>query len=558
MRNINRVLPFLSVLVLCPVFCAAQTPARDSSASISGRITVGGKGAAGITVVAATSGSLFGNKTVAKATTDDDGNYQLTGLAAGRLTITPIARAFVASTGGASNQPGQSINVSEGESITRIDFALARGGVITGRITDAQGNPIIAERVSIVPRVTSDSYRQMTIQDGPRNRTDDRGIYRFYGLGPGSYTVSVGNVSPAAGATNIMGMGRSQYAKTFYPGVAEESKATTVEVKEGAEVTGIDITAGKPAEGFSVAGRTVDAESGQPVADAVIGYSSFTETNQEVGGMDFTGGKSDANGKFRLEGIRPGRHAVFTVAMGQDSTFYSDPTPFEISDADVTGIEIKVRQGGTIDGVAVIENEADPAGSALLKTVQLFAFVVGKAGSPTTFRNGQINADGSFRFVGLSPGKAMIGIGGFPPPKGLTLIRTELDGLNQPEGIEMTGGAQISGVRLVFAYGAGSIRGEVKIEGGVLPEGTIFHLSMRSATGDNRLRDSPTEIDARGRFVSENIPPGTYELSLHGITPGSRSAQAFEPVKQTITVANGAEVRVIFVVDLAAKKAGSQ
>ena len=68
MRNIKRVLPFLSVLVLCPVFCAAQTPAKDTSASISGRVTVGGKGVAGITVVAAASSSLFDNKTVAKTT----------------------------------------------------------------------------------------------------------------------------------------------------------------------------------------------------------------------------------------------------------------------------------------------------------------------------------------------------------------------------------------------------------------------------------------------------------------------------------------------------------
>ena len=88
------------------------------------------------------------------------------------------------------------------------------------------------------------------------------------------------------------------------------------------------------------------------------------------------------------------------------------------------------------------------------------------------FSSGQINADGSFRFIGLVPGKARIGLQGFPfAPKGLTLVRTELDGLDQQDGIELTAGAQISGVRLVFAYGAGSIRGEVKIEGGVLPEG---------------------------------------------------------------------------------------
>jgi protocatechuate 3,4-dioxygenase beta subunit len=508
-------------------------------------------------VVAAMSRLPFGNKTVAKAVTDEDGSYRLTGLSAGQVSITPIAKAFVTAIGNAYKQSEQSVIVAEGESVTKIDFALVHGGVITGRITDGQGNPIIAERVSIVPRVTSDSYRQMTILDGPKNRTDDRGIYRFYGLGPGSYTVSVGDVSPASGGAITVG-GPSQYGKTFYPGVQEESKATIIEVKEGGEVTGVDIIPGKLAEGFSVSGRVVDAESGQAVANVLIGYSSFTDANEQFGVMNLTGTRADATGKFRLDGIRPGRYAAFTSAMEQGTTSYSEPTPFDVSDGDVTEVEIKVRRGGTIDGVAIIENNPDPAVSALLKGLNLFAVVEPKGGAPS-FRIGQINADGSFRFIGLAPGKARIGPQGFPfAPKGLTLVRTEVDGLDQQDGIELKAGAQISGVRLVFAYGAGSIRGEVKIEGGVLPEGTTFHLLIRSNTGEDRGSRLNVEVDARGRFLSENISPGTYELTLYGAIPGPQRAPAFEPVKQTITVENGAELRVIFLVDLAPKKTGAQ
>ena len=183
-----------------------------------------------------------------------------------------------------------------------------------------------------------------------------------------------------------MGMGGSQYAKTFYPGVQEESKATIIEVKEGGEVTGIDITPGKPAEGFSVSGRVVDAESGQPVPNANIAYSPFSDANQQMSGTNITADKTDANGKFRLEGMRPGRYAAFTIEFGQENTSYSDPTPFDISESDVTGIEIKVRRGGTIDGVAVIENNSDPAVSAILKTVMLYAFVQGKSAATPSFQ----------------------------------------------------------------------------------------------------------------------------------------------------------------------------
>src|SRR6267378_1203849 len=274
MRSINRILPFLTLIVLCPVFCTAQTPARDTSASISGRVTVGGKAAAGITVVAAVSNSFFDNKTVRKTTTDDDGNYKLSGLPAGRFTIMPLAKSYIVTHGSAYKDAGQIVNVAEAETITKIDFPLVRGGVITGRITDAEGHPLIGEPVSVVPKdSTADPGPQMAML-GTRNQTDDRGVYRLYGLGPGSYKVSVGQASSSGGAASIIGMGGSQYMKTFYPGVQEEAKATILEIKEGAEAKDVDISVGKAGAGFSVTGRVIDAESRQPVPNLYIGHSS--------------------------------------------------------------------------------------------------------------------------------------------------------------------------------------------------------------------------------------------------------------------------------------------
>jgi hypothetical protein len=66
----SRSAPVFVVLVMWVACCLAQTPAREPSASISGRVTVGGKGAAGITVVAAMRSSVFDDKTVAKTATD--------------------------------------------------------------------------------------------------------------------------------------------------------------------------------------------------------------------------------------------------------------------------------------------------------------------------------------------------------------------------------------------------------------------------------------------------------------------------------------------------------
>ncbi|MEP6818313.1 MAG: carboxypeptidase-like regulatory domain-containing protein, partial [bacterium] len=519
-----------------------------------------GKPAPGIMVVAAVNISYFENKTVAKTTTDEDGNYKLTGLAAGRFIIFPLAKSYVVLKGSAYKGPGQEVNVAEGETIAKIDFPLVRGGVVTGRITAAEGHPIIAERVNIVLKDSNpDAGPQMGMLGGTRNQTDDRGVYRVYGLGPGNYKVSVGQAPSAGGAASIMGMGGSSYVKTFYPGVEDEARATIIEIKEGTEVSNVDITVGKREKGFSVSGRVIDADSGAPVASVYIGHSSVDQSNERLGGMNFTGNQTDANGKFRLEGLLPGRYAVSTFAGGQNNSTYSEPVTFDIADSDVTGIEIKLRQGATINGVAVMENNSDPAVAKLLQTVTVYAYINPKGLAAPTYGSGPIGPDGSFHIAGLGPGKARIGVRGFPlPPKGLSLVRTELDGLDQKEGIEVAAGAQVNGVRLLFAYGTGSVRGDVKFEGGVLPEGMTIHMIIRSPAGDSRRFYHATDLDTRLHFILEDIPPGNYELVVLGTTPmtDDKGLPPVEFLKQTVTVANGAEVKVNLVVDVSAKPGG--
>jgi hypothetical protein len=160
--------------------------------------------------------------------------------------------------------------------------------------------------------------------------------------------------------------------------------------------------------------------------------------------------------------------------------------------------------------------------------------------------------------TGLAPGKAQLGIQGFNPPKGLSLVRTEVDGLEQKEGIEIAAGAQINGLRLVFAYGTGSIRGEVKIEGGSLPEGISLRVILRSAANESRPNRG-AELDSRLHFILEYIPPGSYEVVVTGVTqsPGVKPTPPVEYLKQSVTVANGTETRLNLLVDLTAKQ-GSQ
>ncbi|HKR60943.1 MAG TPA: carboxypeptidase-like regulatory domain-containing protein [Pyrinomonadaceae bacterium] len=551
--NISAVL-VLIFLGLAP--CSAQTTPKEP-ASISGRITIAGKGVADVTVLATTTNSSpFSTATAARTTTDDDGNYRLIGLAPGRFTIIPIAKAYAISfTDAARGQPGRSINVSAGEEITKIDFTLVRGGVITGRITDADGTPIIGESVTIVPTDTKSTSYVSNAFDGPKNRTDDRGIYRTYGLAPGTYKVSVGQSKPSMGGSAIF-QGGSRYVQTFYPGVQDEAKATLVEIKEGSEAKDIDISTTKGAKGFSVSGRVIDSASGQPVANVYVGYASLDNAN--VGGsMNFASSPTDANGKFTIDGLSPGQYNAYTFGAMPDNSSYSDSAKFEVIDGDVSGIEIKLNKGATISGMAVIENSPDPSATALLPTVNLYAYTERTPGTAPSFARGKINADGTFRFKGLAPGKVRVQVQDFPSsPKGLTLLRLELNGVDQRDGIEVTAGAEINDVRMIFAYGGGSLKGSVKFLNGPPPDGTVMWALLTVGPENSRGFRRFIEIDSRFKFSSENIPPGTYDLTVRGAV-GGKELSGFTPVKQTVVITHGVETQVTVEVNYTPGKEGA-
>jgi hypothetical protein len=95
MKLSRRIGLLLVLLASIGITCFSQTPAKEATASVAGRVTIGGKAAPNITVVASFSASFFDTRTVAKTVTDEDGNYKLIGLMAGKFQIFPLAQAYV-------------------------------------------------------------------------------------------------------------------------------------------------------------------------------------------------------------------------------------------------------------------------------------------------------------------------------------------------------------------------------------------------------------------------------------------------------------------------------
>lgn len=550
MRSLFRLLFFVVLLSGFSVVNApAQSAQKQGTSIITGRVTLKDKGMANVAVLLYPADPV-NRTTVARTATDTEGQYRLMGVPAGRYTIVAFAPAMVGPNEGTYGEGGKTVTLAEGETVEKIDFALVKGGVITGRVTDTDGTPVIGEYVNLSSvdknQGRSNSY---SFFNPYMYQTDDRGVYRLYGIPAGRYTISVGQ-SPNSGEVRVGFGGHGYYARTFYPSVTDESKATVIEVTEGSEASNIDITPGRKAQSFVASGRIVD-DSGQPVSNIFVGYGTLTPDGKRIGASGYSGAATDAQGRFRLDGLLPGRYAAFSVSLGQ-SDGYSDPVAFEVTDADVSGLEVKFHHGSSISGTVVIEGTTDQSVLAQLSKLPLGTTTTPENDTlavPSFSSDTRIAADGSFNIMGVHPGKVRFFLSAYPQINGLTLARVELNGVPQRE-IEVGPGAQMTGVRVVLEYGTGSVRGVVRFENGSLPEGVRLNVLVRRANDANAFTRRGAEVDSRGSFLIEGLASGDYELTLGIYVPNGTARPRLPPFKQVVTVTNGAESEVTFTLDL--------
>jgi hypothetical protein len=463
----------------------AQSPQQDSrprTSSASGRVTVAGKPAVNAKVVVTevkdrpASGSpdlsmdLTGAGTAEDhvALTDAEGRYRVTNLPEGKYEARVSMGGHIREKPSPNASLIESFSLGEGESRGNVDFTLVRGGVITGRVTDVDGRPLIARAVSLQ---VVDEQGGKTVAPGSQNpmnmlmgfggsQTDDRGVYRIFGLRAGRYLVSSGGESDVFTGT------AGNYPRAWHPDAANENQAKVVEVTSGGEVTGVDIRLGAVKKTYEALGRVVDDETGKPVAGVgVICIKVKADDGEAVGSVGFGGFggnlKTDEQGNFRFAGLAPGQYqlnlADYESFLTGGGNYYSDGAKFEIHGGDVAGVEMRAKSGATISGVAVIE-DADQSAKSSLSQTMLMAYssptspneadenAVAISMAPATSR---VGSDGAFSLKGLRPGK--VTIHAFIVTAGpLKITRIERGGVEMTEGIVVTGREVITGVRVVI------------------------------------------------------------------------------------------------------------
>lgn len=532
-----------------------------TTGSISGNIFVGGKAAVGIVVGAFTAENGY-TAPYAQTKTDSEGRFQLTGLPPRTYQVTALTGNLVPLESNAGSplaygwlSNGQDILLAAGEDVSGIDLKFARGAVITGRVRDADNKPIADERISLHPvEEGPNADARPFLPMGQTYSTDDRGVYRLFGLRAGKYKISVGKNTAGGYVGSVNGF----YPLTYYPDATDPSKAEIVEIAAGGEATNIDIRVGAVEETFNVSGRVVFSDTGTPVAGTEVRLitAGKSQTSSSTFSLDMT----TADGRFIGRGLTSGRYGAYVSSNRGGPGVYSDPVYFDVIDKDLTSLEIKAVRGVTISGTITGEN-VDP--KALL--AQLPSLVVGAAVFPSnmqvnastirSFGNSQVAADGSFRIDGLRPGRAIISLSTQDDSQRPTIVRIEKDGVVSTQGLEIERGQSVSGVRIFIAFGTGVIRGTVRFEGGSPPQG--YQPEVACWREGTRSFAGGSIADARGHYIITRLAPATYQCTLEMLpfgptpTPGPPA-----PQKKFITVVDGMEAELNFVVSLSAKEGG--
>lgn len=437
--------------------------------------------------------------------TDSDGKFEVTGLEP--LTY----QLFVRNNVYTLPPPVEGVpnNYHIGDSVRLV---MVKGGVVTGTVTTQTGEAVVGVKV----RVTTVPNGQI-VQE---RMTDDRGIYRIYGLPGGKYVVWAGG----GAGSYFTGDPYDADVPTYAPSSTRDT-AAEITVRAGEESTNVDIRyRGEP--GHIVSGIVSNPPVGQ--SGVVVSLSSSVDVGTEIN----TGFSQPEEGRrFVFYGVDDGEYTITarTFFPGAELAL-STPKRISVRGSDVTGIELTMKPLGSVNGQVVLEElktkECATREVPILTETLVSAWhkqdEVAKAQPRFVWGLGTpVNADaqGSLKLQNLAPGDyyfvtRFAAKSWYLQSISISLPTTKKTVDAARVWTTVKSGDRISGLKITLAEGAASLSGEVALaEGEALPEKLFVYLvPAEKERADEVLRFYATPVNSEGKITLTSIAPGRYWL----------------------------------------------
>jgi len=436
--------------------------------------------------------------------TDGSGRFQVDSLPAGSFTISAMKEgAGMGSWADTPGQAGKLLTLANGERRNDIVVRLVRPVVVSGVVTDSDGEPITGAVVQMARAAWPRGTRElMTVN---QTRTNDRGEYRMVAPVSGRFYLSA-----TAQNTRMMvtpGEMPVGYNRQFQGGTADWKKAAPLVLQSGQQLKGIDFRL-EQERMTSIRGRITNLppmpEAGAPGRGPqmpplmVQAFGDDDRQSRHYHGA----GVNPADGQFQIPNLHAGSYRVTASMQAGDKSFWA-VQKVDVK-GDVDNVALTLTPAVSLRGKVVMEGDTKvPMSQVAVELTSPMGI-----GTGPNMQRVTPSADGSFVFDQVPPSIWDINVR--PLPKGgfLKSMRLgEQDVLTE----EMEIGLKTPAVlQIVVSSRGGTLTGQLAEEARqtrallvLAPEEKFRHV-MSFYSG------APTKAD--GKFELTGLTPGKYRL----------------------------------------------
>ena len=400
------------------------------------------------------------------------------------------------------------VNLKPGQAESSLVLKLLRTGAVSGRVLDADGEPVIGASIQIQPA----SQKKGLVRPSFGATTNDRGEYRAFNVPPGKYRISVSytrglqhpNVNIQR-ATDLSGAAAEEaYAVTYYPGTLSTRDAAIVQIEPGADLFGFDVQL-RRMRAVRVRG-TVTGPGG-----AATGFIAISLQPAGGGGQFSDAFVLSPEGRFNLGGVLPGRYLLTAEAPMTQKTLTARRV-VEVGENGLDGVQLTLAEPQKLNGrILVPEGRKLPSLLVTLSSRERQDHQGGGMAQPAS--------DGSFTLPNVPPGDYDVALVATGPGDDLYTASIRMGDLDV-----LTGGVHVGGALAELEI-------TLKANGGTL-ECSVFN-SIQEPLPDAQvvlLPDPPHQ--SQMALYAECRTDASGACTLTGVTPGDYHAFAFASTEE--------------------------
>jgi uncharacterized surface anchored protein len=417
----------------------------------------------------------------------DDGVARFEGLAAGDYQLSARKTGYLSLLGLPTV-----ITLATNQSREDLTFRFHRQGVLSGTVTDPDGNPVSGAWVVAWRDRWEDGRR--TLSRVEETTADDRGQYRLFGLSAGRYVLGAAFPGPVSPPGEV-----ELSCKAYYPSGTQPGEAARLPVRWGQEWTDLHLVL-RPYTAYSI--RGVIGDSGGPCNCLLSVYRVDQGVSTSVHSGLFT-----PTGSFRVGGLLPGSYRLVAekAVPGGHAVAARAVT---LGNQDLTGVPLMIGPDRTVAGRIVLGSPPEALDRGKVR-LGIFLLAGLRSDEPV-----QTEPDLTFRVRNLAPVTYRLRLAGLPEGGYFKLLRLGGQDLPAPE-IEVPAEGSLGDLEVVIAFDGATLSGSVQP-----PESAGRGHRVTSATialfpQENQspyLVERRLATDSNGNFSLTAIAPGAYTV----------------------------------------------